>query len=346
MRARSSGVPVVAGLLLASLTLPALTHAATVPTAVTKANKSVVRVERFQSDARTAEKSAAFAVDDQGRFLTTLSAVARAPRLKVYIGKRTKPYEAVEVPNDAPPGLTLIRIVGSAPDLTPLTPANGLPGDSKYWISAAPARKSARDALTRPLETQIIPPLESCSQGAGIKTVDATARPRTNGSPVLNRLGHFVGVVRANPPADSRGRGQCKFLQFLPATRVPAHLANVPAPARSDFPAVTVVIVLAIVLVLANLFFLLRRRNALAEPVLVKPSDTPTGEPAPEAPVYEVEDDLEITIRPREGSMTRVSPAANTTRVSRSPAAPTRVSEPPDAPPPDPDDELGPISLK
>ncbi len=344
MRARSSVVPVVSSLLLASLTLPSFTRAATVPAAVTKANKSVVRVERFQSDTRTAEKSAAFAIDKEGRFLTTLSAVARQPRLDVYVGSRKKPYHAVEIPNDAPPGLTLIRIEGDPPDLAPLTPANGLPTDATYWISAPPARKSARDALTRPLRTEIITASESCSQGAGVRTVRAPARPRTNGSPVLNRLGHFVGVVRASPPADPPGSGRCADIQFLPATRVPAHLARVPTPARSDFPAVTVVIALGIALLLANLFFLLRRRRVVAEPVLVKGPDSPTAEPAPTAAVYEVEDDLEITIRPREGS-TRVTPVAGTTRVARPPAA-TRVSDPPEDAPADPDDELGPISLK
>jgi hypothetical protein len=329
---------------LVSLTLPASAVGAT-SSDVTAASKSVVRVERFQSSERVPEKSAAFAIDDQGRFLTTISAVARSGKLEVYVGNRKKPYAAREITNDAPPGLTLIQIVGDAPDLPALTPAESTPTDRSYWIVPPPGGAgSDRTARSRPIKTQLITPPPSCSQAAGVKTGRAAARPRTNGSPVVNSLGHFVGVMRANPPADPPGTAECKYAQFLPANEVPNALAAVPSPKRADFPAVIVVIVLAIALILTNVFFLLRRRRAVAEPILVKPTEAPpttTEAPAPGTPI---DDELEITLlRPRDQS-TLVSSPAKTTRVSRSPAA-TRVSESPD-PAPDSDDDLGPISLR
>ncbi len=342
MRTRTTRLAAIA-IPLVSLTLPANAASAT-SSAVTETSKSVVRVERFQSSERVPEKSAAFAIDDQGRFLTTTSAVARSGKLKVYVGNRRKPYAAREIENDAPPGLTLIRIIGEAPDLPALTPAESTPTDRSYWIVPPPGGAgSDRTARSRPIKTQLITPPTSCSQAAGVKTGRAAARPRTNGSPVVNSLGHFVGVMRANPPADPPGSRECTYAQFLLANEVPNALTAVPPPKRADFPAVLVVILLAIALILANVFFFLRRRHALAEPILVKPTEAPPATTEAPAPGPEIEDELEITLLRSRHHSTVVSPA-KTTRVSRLPAA-TRVSESPD-PSADPDDDLPPISLR
>lgn len=331
----------IAGLATAGLAAPSAgAERSKVPPDVAKAAKSVVRIERFAAADKKPERSAAFAIDTRGTLLTTTSAAARATDRKLFRGASKTALRADDLPNDAPPGLTLIRLTSGTPPLRPLRRASRFPANGRVWIVAP------RGVLERPLATTITPGVVNCSDDRGIKTVLAASTDRTNGSPVLNSSGRYVGVVRVNPPDGQ----SCKRMQFVPALAPIAQLPPVPAAKRADFPAVAVVIAIGILLLVANVVFYFRRRRRVEDPVSDKPEAVLHTPVAPPPPEHLDEDEVQVTLRPRDGARRSDTPVA---RSGASHPRPTRVARPRDtvvssdpAPDDDPDDDVGPVTLR
>ena len=313
MHGRMFRVVAASSLLLGTgASTPAMAGAAT-PARVTRAQDSVVRVIK----ASGGERSAAVAIDRRGNFLTTQGAVSRSPIVQVFVRGRKGPLEGRRVQSDAPPGFELIHVEG-APAMRPLTFAPRLPSGNTLWIAAP------RTVLARPRHVELLPAEVACSAGSDIVTVETKRVVGMNGSPVVDDSGHVVGLVRRSG-LDANCYNNLSVIQVLRARRVPQRLAPSKPPERSDFPAVAVVLGLALALIAANAFFVVRRRRAIPEPILTTPE--PAYDDAPPEPNYPAEDDLEIALRPKGSPRRRPTLAGS-------------------AVPPDPDDEIGPINLK
>jgi len=252
--------------------------AAPTPKAVESARGSVVRVTKTSDKA----KSVAFAVNDRGDLLTTSQAASRSARLQVLISGQKRVFTARKVESDAPPGLALIH-VDSAPRLRALKFAGRKPVEgTQTWIVAP------RTASLHPRASRVKAPEIYCTKTDDLATVGARHVSGTNGSPVVDARGQVLGVVRATRGCSSGGT------QIVRADTAPTRLPELPPPARANFPAVLVVIIVGLLLLAANLALRLRRQRPPRKPPVGTAGPPPAAKPV--APTLQ-EDTPEITLR-------------------------------------------------
>lgn len=265
-----------------SSALPSLATAA--PTRVENAQSSTVLVQRAKLAA------VAFAIDRSGRFLTTEQAASRGNDIKL-VFPGGKAFPATREDSDAPAGLAILRVTG-APALRPLqfARANAEPGD-QVWTVAPPTR------LAEPRRGRVAQPAYPLEDLEGVLLLRQPRSVELTGSPVLNGSGKVVAALRAK-----RFRFDT-HQEAVSVTARPIALAPYSPPEKKDFPAVPVVVGLGILLLLANLWFTMRRRKAAADLVttvgVAGEDHSPTAAPASSASA--ADDDLEISLK-RPGS--------------------------------------------
>lgn len=269
--------------LTAAILLAAAADVAAQSTAVRSVQDSVVRVGKDG----TAEKSAAFAVDARGGFLTTRQAASRSAGLVVRPRGGGPPLPTRRVESTAGPGLTLLQIRGRQ-GVKPVPFGAREPQEGEIlWI--VPPK-----AVSAPQTAKVLLPQGCTTEGSGIIAVQATRTTGINGSPVVDGRGRAVGVVRANRSVGS----ECTDVQVLLVDAAPTALPTIAPPERNDFPATAVVGGLATFLVVTNgVLWLLRRRRMKAETLPEPAQPAPAAEPpvAPAEPA--ADDDLDITLK-------------------------------------------------
>lgn len=272
-------------ILAALLALTVVSSAAAAPARVVRAENSTVKVERPKLHA------AAFAIDDNGGFLTTEQAASRGADIRV-VFPDGKALPAKREESDAPAGLAIIRVAGG-PKLRPLSfSRQRLLLGQRAWI-VSPGR--------RPRETTRRPKSDGIENSAGLAYLPAGDVSGTTGSPVVDRRGHVVAVLRADRFTSDTYRGQ-QVLEAVTTNKRPASLPAIKPPEKNDFPAIPVVIGLGILLLLANIFFSMRRRRevaAVAQAAGTPPdADHQAGGAQVAAPTKpEPDDDLEISLK-------------------------------------------------
>lgn len=296
-------------------------HAA--PVAVERAQESTVLVKRPDLNA------VAFAVDRRGGFLTTEQAASRGTDIKVvFPGGRTLPAQRTE--SDAPAGLAMLRVPG-APSLRPLafSSSGAAPGD-QVWLVAPPRR------IPTPDNVRLDVPGPELRQTEGVLFLPERVRSGATGSPLLNGSGRVVGVLRSDRNKDDG------FLEAVAVDKRPSALPAIAPPGKKDFPAVPVVIGLGILLLLANIWFTMRRRRDVAAVVTTTraPSEAASTASTVDAEVDTVpEDDLGITLRNRTGGSAPKSkaPTASSDRIVPEPPTSAAAGSPGDEDPGDAD---------
>jgi hypothetical protein len=205
---------------------------------------------------------AGFAIDAAGHFATTVQAASRTTGYEVDV-RGSRMTQVSRVPSDAIPGIQLLR-VRPAPQVPALRfAARTPPIGSPVWI-VPPAPTGS------PLAGRLFRPYIGCSRStaAGVLRVSHVA-PRAGivGSPVVDRSGAVLGLVRSvNPAAASGGRGCVAgaAIQVLLANKAPSPLPFLPPPKRANFPAKMVAIMIGGLLVLINCVVFLARRARFA----------------------------------------------------------------------------------
>jgi hypothetical protein len=245
-----------------------------VPAPVKKAGEATVTLLNGK------QRSVAFAVGE-GLFLTTEQAASRGALQIEFPGGKSQPAQRVE--SDAPAGLALVKVTGSA-EVAPVSFADGEASlGTRVWIlapkgAAFPGRVKAA-------------PKDLSSEG--LLYLSHSKRGGLMGAPVVDAQGRVVAVVRANRPSNF------DETQAVVADRAPSALPPVPPQVRNDFPAVGVTLGLAVILLVAALVLRPLRRRALTEVEtrLVsrtpEPEAAPAASPTPTAP----EDEIEVILK-------------------------------------------------